>query len=248
MSRIELLGVPIDRVTFAEAIEWLQSFLKEEGCQRHVVTPNSEMLAKSVRDPHFRHILHHTSLNLPDSTGLLWMARLTGQKFPERVAGVDTVQALCSSLNESTPVFLLGGRGNVARRTSHVLMKKNPRLNVVGVYEGSTDSQDAREIVRRINDSKPHLLLVAYGAPQQDLWIEKYLLKMPSVRLAMGVGGTFDFIAGVQKRAPVFLQRIGLEWLWRLIHEPKRFKRILNAIVVFPLLVLRYGRHAPTTP
>ncbi|MBI3336942.1 WecB/TagA/CpsF family glycosyltransferase [Candidatus Peregrinibacteria bacterium] len=248
MSRIELLGVPIDRVTFAETLEWLQSFLKEEGCQRHVVTPNSEMLVKSMRDPHFRHILHHTSLNLPDSMGLLWMARLTGQRFPERVAGVDIVEKLCLQLDERTPVFLLGGRNNAARRAAHVLRERNPRLNVVEVYEGSPDPQEGREIIQRINDAKPHLLLVAYGAPEQDLWIEKYLSEMPSVRVAMGVGGTFDFIAGIQKRAPVFLQRMGLEWLWRFIHEPKRFKRIWNAAVVFPLLVLRYGKHGPATP
>lgn len=245
MPRTELLGVPIDGISFTEAREWLQDFLQEEGHPRHVVTLNSEMLVASVRDPHFRRVLHETSLNLPDSMGILWMARLTAQKLPERVTGVDVVERLCEELPEETPVFLLGGRNNVARRAAHVLRERNPRLNIVEVYEGSPNTGEAREIIQRINDAKPHLLFVAYGAPEQDLWIEKYLSEMPSLRVAMGVGGTFDFIAGVQKRAPKSWQKMGLEWLWRLFHEPKRFKRIWKAVVVFPLLVLRYGRKAP---
>lgn len=245
MSRTVLLGIPIDGVTFGEALDWLQAFLQEEGHPRHVMTANSEMLVRSVRDLHFRHVLHGTSFNLPDSMGLLWMAKLTGQHLPERVTGVDIVEHLCEQLHEETPVFLLGGRNNVARHTLHVFTKRNPRLNVVGVYEGSPDPHEANEIIRRINEAAPHLLLVAYGAPDQDLWIARYLPEMRSVRVAMGVGGTFDFIAGVQKRAPKFLQCVGLEWLWRLIYDPRRFKRIFNAVVVFPLMVLRYGRRAP---
>ncbi|MBI2117865.1 WecB/TagA/CpsF family glycosyltransferase, partial [Candidatus Peregrinibacteria bacterium] len=94
-------------------------------------------------------------------------------------------------------------------------------------------------------EAKPRLLLVAFGAPEQDLWIDRYLSAMPSVRVAMGIGGTLDFLAGVRKRAPALVQKLGFEWLWRLLNEPWRLRRIWNAVVVFPWLVVRYGRENP---
>lgn len=241
MERIFLLGIPIDVVNFREGLRRIQDMVGGRT-QCHVMTSNSEMLVESVRNPVFREILQHTALNLPDSIGLVWMARFTGQKIPERVAGVDMIEQLCGELGSDTRVFLLGGGVGVGGRAAEFLRTQNASLNIVGVHTGSPRDEDAEDILRRVNAAKPHLLLVAFGAPKQDLWIAKYLSRMPSVRVAMGVGGTFDYFAGVQKRAPRFLQCIGLEWLWRLIREPKRFMRIWNAVVVFPWLVVRYGR------
>lgn len=238
MQRVLLLGVPLDVVTREEAVRKLQQFLHEPQ-SRHVVTPNSEMLVEATRNPVFRDVLQRSALNLPDGIGLLWMARITGQKIPERVTGVDTVWELCSRLYESTPVFLLGGRNGVARCSLLVLREGNPRLNIVGVYEGSPDPQEAPAIIQRINAVQPHLLLVAFGAPAQDLWIDRYLHQMPSVRVAMGIGGTLDFLAGAQRRAPWLFQRLGVEWLWRLVRQPWRFRRIWKAVVVFPWLVVK---------
>lgn len=245
MKRVVLLGVPIDGVMADEAVQMLMLFLSADG-GKHVMTPNSEMLVEAARNSAFHAVLQRSALNLPDSVGLLWMARCTGQKIPERVTGVDTVEQLCAELTEEHPVFLLGGGTGVGAMARARFALRNPRLRVVGVYGGSPREGDAAEIFRRINAVKPHLLLVAFGAPGQDLWIDRYISAMPSVRVAIGIGGTLDFLAGVQKRAPLTLQKLGLEWLWRLLQEPRRLKRIWNAVVVFPLLVLRYGRDFPS--
>lgn len=238
MNRISLLGIPIDAVTRKEAVQRIHAMLSDPSFH-HVMTPNSEMLVEASHNPRFHTLLNQTDLNIADSAGMLWAAKHAGQHLPERVTGVDTVIDLCEELSEDTPVFLLGAWGDTAEKTAHVLQKKNPHLNVVGTFAGSTKEADAEAIIQMINNSGAHLLLVAFGAPKQDMWIDKYRDQLIHVRVAMGVGGTFDFIAGVHKRAPQFFQTLGIEWLWRLIREPKRFPRIWRAVVVFPWLVLR---------
>lgn len=244
MRFVTLLGVPVSSLNFGEILDVLQRFLQEGG-QHHVVTINSEILVESAKNADFQKVLQGSSLNLPDSMGVVWLARLTGQRVSERVTGVDTVQRFCEEPSLGHSIFLLGGRGGAGRRAAAFLSARNPQLRVAGWYEGGPDQCEAAELVRRINAVSPRILFVAFGAPEQDLWIAKHLHEMPSVYLAMGVGGTFDFLAGVKKRAPVFFQHIGLEWLWRFLHEPWRAKRMWNAVIVFPWLVLRYGRNAP---
>ncbi len=242
--RVTLLGIPLDPVTMPEAVSRLRGFFADDR-QHHVMTPNNEMLVEASRNPEFASVLRRSDLNLPDSMGLLLMAKRTGQHLPQRVTGVDTVQALCASLTEDAPVFLLGAAPGVAEKAAEALQSANPGLRVVGTYSGSPADEDATEILQLIATAHPALLLVAFGAPAQDLWIDRHLRELPSVRVAMGVGGTFDFLAGVQVRAPAFLRAAGLEWLWRFIREPSRWKRMWNAVVVFPLLVLRYGKKSP---
>lgn len=236
-SRVTLLGIPLDSVTSSQALETIRKFLHGER-GKHVMTPNNEMLVEATRNPQFREVLLKSALNLPDSQGLLFMARFTGQKLPERVTGIDTVQALCANLTEDHPVFLLGAGEGIAERAASVLQSRNPQLKIVGTFSGNPHPEYSADIIRAINASRPHLLLVAFGSPRQDLWIAEHLSQMPSVRVAMGIGGTLDFIAGVRKRAPKSLQVIGLEWLWRFVQEPSRWRRMWNAVVVFPWLVI----------
>lgn len=241
MERVRLLGVPIDPVTAGEAVARLKAFLTD-GRQHHVMTPNSEMLVAASKNESFRTLLNRTDLNLPDSQGLLFAARWTGQYLPERVTGVDTVQAFCRSLTKETPVFLLGAAPGIAERAADALKRMNPGLNVAGTFAGSPRDEDASDILQRITLSGAQVLFVAYGAPKQDEWIDRHLQELPSVKVAMGIGGTFDFLAGTAKRAPVAFRTLGLEWLWRVIREPKRIGRILTAVVVFPMMVIRYGK------
>ena len=243
-SRVHLLGIPIDPVTAKGALARLQGFLQKEG-GNHVLTPNSEMLVAAHRNPEFKSVLQGSALNLPDSAGLLLMARFTRQKLPARVTGVDTVQLLCSSLSAEHRVFLLGAGEGIAERAAEELKKCNPSLTIAGTCACNPDASIEEDICERIRASGAHILLVAYGAPQQDLWIARNLRYLPNIRLAVGVGGTFDFLAGDKKRAPSFLRRIGLEWLWRLILEPRRIGRIFTAVVVFPALVLLHGKNTP---
>lgn len=242
MQRVMLLGAGIDHLTKEEAIGRLHAMLRADK-RHHVMTPNSEMLVAAFHDDPFRAVINKADLNLPDSQGIVWMAKLTRQRIPERVAGVDAVLKLCADLTEEHPIFLLGAGDGVAEKAAQTLKSKNPRLVIAGTFAGSPRENDAAQIVRRINDTKPHLLLVAYGAPAQDMWIAKHLPQLTSVRVAMGVGGTFDFIAGTAKRAPKIFRSIGLEWLWRLMLQPCRFPRIITAVVHFPLLVLLHGKH-----
>ncbi len=243
-GRVTLLGIPIDPVTDDAAVMKILNFL-ESNRQHQVATPNSEMLVEAVRNREFRRILQGSSLNIPDGAGLLWMARLTRQTIPRRVTGVDTMRELCRVLTPEQPIFLLGARSGVAEKTAMALKERNARLKIAGTYAGSPREGDAREILARINASNPAILFVAFGSPAQELWIKRYLPSLTGVRVAMGVGGAFDFIAGVQKRAPRFVQKLGLEWAWRLAREPRRIGRIWNAVLVFPSLVLRYGKAEP---
>lgn len=243
MNRVVLLGVPIDPVTRDSAISVLSSMLSDGG-KHHVCTPNNEMLVEASRNSTFRSVLQSSELNLPDSTGLLWAAAHTKQHLPQRVTGVDTVERLCASLSEDHPVFFLGGRKGVGQKAAQTLQTKNPRLQIAGVYEGSPSEDDAPGIIKKINDSGAHLLLVAYGAPAQELWINQHLLNLTSVRVAIGIGGTFDFLSGSIKRAPAFMRNIGLEWFWRLLLQPSRIGRIFTAVVHFPVLVVVRRIHA----
>lgn len=237
MNRVVVLGVPLDPVTRDEAVLFLRAAMASSS-QCHVATPNNEMLVEAHKNAAFRAVLNRTALNLPDSTGLLWAVRRTGQRLPERVTGVDTVTSLCAVLDEASPVFLLGAAPGIAEKAAHALQSQNPRLRIAGTFAGSPREEDADDIIARINRSGAKLLLVAYGAPAQDLWIAQHLPALFGVRVAIGIGGTFDFLAGTKKRAPAFLRRLGLEWLYRFIQEPSRYKRMWNAVVIFPWLVL----------
>lgn len=243
---VTLLGVPIDAVTRKQAVALILEMLEGGQIQRffhtggkyHVMTPNSEMLVEAKKNKKFREVLNSTSLNIPDSIGLLYMAKFSGKKLPQRVTGVDTVTKVCKRLSNNHQVFLLGAGEGVAQKAAKKLQAINPKLRISGTYAGTPKDEDAPEIIRRINDARPHLLLVAYGAPAQDLWINKHLDQLASVRVAIGVGGTFDFLAGTKKRAPKIMRRLGLEWMYRLVKEPRRIGRIWRAVVVFPWMVI----------
>lgn len=236
-----MLGVPVDVVTGAEAVALLWTFLRGEG-GHHVMTPNNEMCVMALRDVEFAAVMRRTALNLPDSTGVVWAMRRAGAPDQRRVTGVDTVTALCASLDENMPVFFLGAAPGVAEAAAAKCQISSAKFQVAGCFAGSPKEEDAADIIKMINESGARLLLVAYGAPAQDFWIDRHLKDMPGIRVAMGVGGTFDFLAGLAQRAPLWMRRCGLEWAWRFAQEPARWKRMWNAVAVFPVLVLRYGK------
>lgn len=236
VSRVTILGVSIDAITRADALSTLLAYAKGESA-RHVVTPNPEMLVAATRDEAFRSVLNKASLALPDGAGLLLAAAWNGDLIPERVSGVDVLADLCA-LADVPPIFLLGAASGVAERAAEALKKKNPALVIAGTYAGSPSERDEQVIIAKINASGAKILFVAYGAPAQDMWISRVLLKLTSVRLAMGVGGAFDFLAGVRIRAPLLMRALGLEWFWRFLQEPSRYRRIARAVIVFPWLVV----------
>ena len=234
---VVLLGVRVDDVTYEEALAIIEGFIRE-GTPHQVVTVNPEFVMAARRDEEFRRILNAANLALPDGIGLVWASRLLGRPLRERVAGSDLVPMIATLAAErGYRLFLLGAAEGVAAEAARRLREQNPGLVVAGTYAGSPAVEEEEEIVALVRAAAPHVLFVAYGAPQQDKWIARNLERL-GVPVCMGVGGAFDFIAGVAKRAPLWVQRLGLEWLHRLLHQPWRWRRQL-ALVKFAGLVLR---------
>ncbi|MGA9350139.1 MAG: WecB/TagA/CpsF family glycosyltransferase [Anaerolineae bacterium] len=232
-----ILGVRTDNVNYSEALSLIEGFL-ESGTPHQVVTVNPEFMVAAQSDDDFRNILNASSLALPDGVGLLWAAGFLGRPLRERVTGTDTVQRVAAlAAQKDCSLFLLGAASGVAVATAARLCQTYPGLRIAGTHAGSPVLEEEDEIVRLIQKAKPDILFVAYGAPQQDKWIARNLERL-GVPVAMGVGGAFDFISGRAKRAPRWLQRLGLEWLHRLCHEPWRWRRML-ALPKFVWLVVR---------
>ncbi len=235
-KRVSILGVPVDCVTASEA-EGILRALAQSGIGHHIMTPNPEMIVAAQKHPDFLRALQRASLNVADGAGLLFAARLLGASLPERVTGTDLVERIAAA-REMQPVFFLGAGEGIAQRAATALSSRHSELVIAGTFSGSPRREDEEVIIAKIVASNARTLLVAYGAPAQDLWIDRVLTRLPSVRVAMGIGGAFDFLAGVRSRAPLWMRSIGLEWLYRLIQEPSRLRRIVTAVIVFPFLVL----------
>jgi N-acetylglucosaminyldiphosphoundecaprenol N-acetyl-beta-D-mannosaminyltransferase len=235
-STVAILGVRIDRLCSAEALEALGRFATDGG-SHHVVTVNPEFIMAARRNPEFMETLREADLALPDGIGVVWASRLLQRPVAGRITGVDTVRALARFAAERhLRPFLLGAAEGVAEAAARELRRANPALEIAGVYAGSPRPEDEDAIVTLIRAVRPDMLFVAYGAPQQDLWIARTRRRL-GVPLAMGVGGTLDFIAGKRRRAPRCMQRLGIEWLYRLLQEPRRWRRML-ALPRFAALVI----------
>jgi N-acetylglucosaminyldiphosphoundecaprenol N-acetyl-beta-D-mannosaminyltransferase len=234
---ITILGVRVSDVSVSESLTIIESLI-ESGTPYQVVTVNTEFVMAAQKDAEFKAIIQAAALALPDGVGLLWAARFLGHPLKERVTGVDTVQRVTElAARKGYRLFLLGAAQGVADLCAQRLSKKHPNLQIVGTHSGSPAVEEESEIVALIKQAKPDVLFVAYGAPLQDKWITRNLERL-EVPLAMGVGGAFDFIAGVAVRAPRWVQQLGLEWLHRLYHEPWRWRRML-ALPRFAGLVIR---------
>jgi N-acetylglucosaminyldiphosphoundecaprenol N-acetyl-beta-D-mannosaminyltransferase len=222
--KIDILGVKIDNLTMDEALERIGQFLNSKS-QHYIVLPYSEFIVRAQKDEEFRGILNKADLSLCESKGLWFVSGFLGKPLKESIAGVDLINKLRGE------IFLLGGKRGVAEKVKEKLSAK--------VIDTEHGYQNLDKVIEKINKAKPNILLVGLGSPKQEKWIYKNLKKMPNVKVAVGVGGAFDFISGQVKRAPKFLQKIGLEWLWRLILQPRRAKRIYNGVVKLGWLVLK---------
>lgn len=224
---IHILGVQIDNVTTDQALQRI-AFFVEEGTPHQVVTVNPEFVMTAQRVPAFRDVINHADLRIPDGVGLLWAARRLGTPLQERVAGSDMVPLIAQQAARLRHrLFLLGAAPGVAEKAAARLFHLAPGVMIVGTYAGSPSVEEENEIVEMILATAPDILFVAYGAPQQDLWIARNLERL-GVPVVMGVGGTFDFLAGVTRRAPPWIRRLGFEWLYRLMQEPWRWRRQLD--------------------
>jgi N-acetylglucosaminyldiphosphoundecaprenol N-acetyl-beta-D-mannosaminyltransferase len=223
---VELLGVPVHRTDVAAALHRISQFI-EEGVPHQVVTPDSCALVRARHDPELMRILQSADLVTPDGAGLVWMAKVMGLPLWERVSGVDLMDHICElAAEKGYSIYLLGAAPGVAALAAVRLQERHPGLTVCGVMHGYFAPDQELEVVRDIAAAKPHILFVALGVPRQEKWIRQHLDEL-AVPVAIGVGGSFDVLSGRVKRAPMWMQRWGLEWLWRAAREPSRLPRLL---------------------
>ncbi|MGH2481024.1 MAG: WecB/TagA/CpsF family glycosyltransferase [Ktedonobacteraceae bacterium] len=244
---IYVLGVRVDRVSQAQTLDLLMAMIARRRaseitlpCQQ-LITVNPEFVMAAQRDSTFRETINAASLVVADGIGVVWATRYLKAPTPERITGVDTLVALAQRCAEAGyRMYLLGAAPGVAEEAATRLQSLAPGLHIVGTYAGSPAPSEEASIIERVRVAQADVLCVAYGAPAQDLWIARNLARLP-VALAVGVGGAYDFISGRQRRAPRPMQRLGLEWLYRLYREPWRWRRML-ALPRFALRVILKGR------
>lgn len=225
-----VLGVPIDNLTMEEALARLETFVergRRTGKSHQVATVNADFVVKSLQDPELRLLLQEADMATADGMPLVWGARLLGVQLEGRVTGADLVPALAErAAAKGYSLFLLGAAPGVAARAAQVLQEQNPALRIAGVLSPPYGSvlEMSPEVVEEIRKADPDIVLVAFGNPKQEKWIGMHGREL-GVPVMIGVGGTLDFIAGSMKRAPRWMQRLGLEWLYRLLREPGRLWR-----------------------
>lgn len=220
-------GVRIDNVTTAHALERVMFFLNSSS-QHYIVTPNPEFIVAAQHDEEFRTILNQADMAVPDGFGLF----LAAPFLKERICGVDLMEKICQAAAQTgDKVFLLGAKKGIAEKAARALERKYAGLTI-------ESHENEEQCAAALRNAQPKILFVALGHPKQEKWIYKNLKNFPSVKVAMGVGGAFDFLSGKVQRAPLLMRNIGLEWLWRLFMEPRRIKRIFTAVIVFPWLLL----------
>jgi len=235
LHAVEVLGVRVHDVTCAEALAAVDAFIQAGGPHR-VVTPNPEIVMAARHDLGYRAILNGADLAIPDGIGLVLAARLAGQSLRAHVRGTDLVERLAErSAAAGWRWFLLGGGEGVAADAAATLKGRYPGLVIAGAMPGSPDPAEDLNVRQAIADAAPvDVLLVAYGAPRQERWIARNQAAL-DVAIQIGVGGVFNFFAGRSPRAPAWLRNLELEWAYRLVTEPRRWRRQL-ALPTFAVL------------
>lgn len=270
MNSTEILKTRIDNVNYHETLSIIEKFIRSKK-PHQICTINPEYIMTAQKDKELAYIINHSSLNTPDGSGLLFAAKYKGLKLKVKVSGIDLVYKLAYlASKKGYKIFLLGGFGKVASLSAQILKDKYPGINIVGTYEGkpqivpiskkiwqsgykirrtfdiSTENPLMREnnlkIIKKITSAKPHILLVAYGCPKQDKFIARFANYL-NVPVMIGVGGSFDYIAGKISRAPSWMRVLRLEWFYRLLKQPKqRFNRIITAVIRFPWAVFKNSK------
>ncbi len=256
---MEILGIRVDNLTMEQARDKARAYLNlSKQCK--IFTPNPEFVVKAQKDKYFREVLNAGDLNFCDGFGLHFFSGAP------RITGVDFAMELCKiAAEEGKSVFLLGGLPGAAQKAGEKLVKQFSGLKIAGWEEGpkitehvtrntkhnnsqrlqvtgymlNVDAAKNEDLINKINSGKAAILFVAFGMGKQEKWVAENLTKLPDIKIAMGVGGALDYISGLVPRAPLFFRQIGLEWMYRVIIQPKRFFRIINATAVFTFLVIR---------
>jgi N-acetylglucosaminyldiphosphoundecaprenol N-acetyl-beta-D-mannosaminyltransferase len=239
LPTVEILGVKIHNVVMGKAIECIEEMI-HSGKSNLVITLGTEMVMVAQNNPNFRDLVNRSPLVLPDGGGLLWASKVLGTPLQERIAGIDLLESLCKlSQEKQWKIFFLGGKPGIAELASQKIRIKFPKINILGTHHGFFSQTEISSILK---NQKPDILFAGLGAPRQEFWLEENLHAF-GIPVGIGVGGSFDVLAGKLRRAPAWMMQLYLEWLFRFYQEPKRFRRIMK----IPLFMLRiYARRSET--
>ena len=239
LENLKILGVRIDNFSIPEIKERLLSALEKVSGQKFVTTLNPEILLKAHRDEEYRTILNSADLNICDGFGIKLVGALKGKKIKARWAGADLVDFLLREAEKrKLNIFIVSAKNSLSAPSEieQAIGRKYPNLSAKTEYYSPGQNILENGIIKRAE-----IIFVNFGAPDQENFLSESREKFPRARILIGVGGTFDFLTGKMSRAPRLMRSIGLEWLWRLFEEPKRFRRIWNAVVVFTVVAIAGG-------
>ena len=237
MTSTTVLGCRVDTIGSGAAVRRIVELARGTD-PALVVTLGTEMAVYAQHDARFRAVVNGAALSLCDTVGVQWAAGMRGAAIPERVAGIELLEPLCAALaGDGLPVFLLGARGDTARRAADVLVGAHPELIVAGVHDGYFSDAESAGVAAQVAASGARVLLAGLGSPRQEFWIADHLAAT-GASVGIGVGGSFDVLAGNVRRAPLAWRRARAEWLYRLATEPRRWRRQL-ALPRFVVLALR---------
>lgn len=221
IGRYTILGCPVDALTLDETVERVIAMMREDGYHSQF-SLNAAKVVEAQRSPELHGFLDRATIVNADGQSLVWASRLLGVPLPERVAGIDLLGALLAAMErERLSVYLLGAREDVIRTAAGRIAERHPRLRIAGFHHGHFPPEDDESVATEIATSGPDTLFVGMSSPRKEHWIDTWQ-PVTGARFAMGVGGSFDVIAGLTKRAPNVIQRLGLEWAYRTAQEPRR--------------------------
>jgi N-acetylglucosaminyldiphosphoundecaprenol N-acetyl-beta-D-mannosaminyltransferase len=220
-----MFGVPLARIDMEGALARIDRFIADRS-PHMIVTSDTPSIVRARDDAEYQEIVRAADLVTADGRGVVWMARVLGLPMRERVSGVDLVERICRrAVDRHYSAYLLGAMPGVAEEAAQALSARCPGLRIAGTDHGYFSDDEEAGVVRRIAEARPDILFVALGAPRQEKWIRRHIAEL-QVPVAIGVGGAFDVLAGRVPRAPAWMQRAGLEWLFRLLREPARLPRM----------------------
>jgi N-acetylglucosaminyldiphosphoundecaprenol N-acetyl-beta-D-mannosaminyltransferase len=237
-SQFDILGIRIDNLSKKEVLQKIKSFLKSANFHQ-IVTINPEIILQAKNNTDYKKILNNTSLNIADGIGVKFAFLRYGQKLKARYSGVDLMWNILEIADKSNyKVCLIASKKGLStwEQTRDAILEKFPNLKIVGKNINYDKGEISNQVQNEIN--KSDIVFVNFGAPLQEIFLNRLSKAGSRAKLGIGVGGAFDYISGAVPRAPLWMRQIGLEWLFRLFQQPHRAKRIFNAVVVFPIKVL----------
>ncbi len=243
MERVNILGIPVDNLTQDEAIKKLIQFIEEK--KFHLVfTLNSENATKVLENKNFFKVIKNADLVVPDGIGIIFASKILKTPLKERIPGIDLSYKLMEIANEKEyKIVLIGGKEGISERAKENLKKKFNNIRILKTYNGFFSDEEEKIIVNEIKNLNPDILLVGMGSEKQEIWIWKNREAFNNIGVCIGVGGTLDIWAGIKRRAPKFIQKIGLEWLYRALIEPKRVIRLFKIFrFLYKLFIERWKR------